>query len=252
MSARKVIARRAAMELTKGAIVNLGVGIPEAVSSVAAEEGCGEYITLTTESGGIGGVPASGHDFGCCWNAEATIEMADEFDMYDGGALDLGVLGVLQVGPNGNVNVSKRNGEGLGVGGFLNVAGGASKVVFAATFTGGLHKGEGPAYEISNGHIKVIKEGNSRKFVNEIEQISFNGEASLAQGKKIMYVTERCVFELTGEGLLLTEIAPGVDLQKDILEQMDFCPLISENLEQMPADIFNENWGGLKKIMDKE
>ena len=252
LSARKVIARRAAMELTKGAIVNLGVGIPEAVSSVAAEEGCGDYITLTTEAGGIGGVPASSHDFGCCWNAEATIEMADEFDMYDGGALDLGVLGVLQVGPNGNVNVSKRNGEGLGVGGFLNVAGGASKVVFAATFTGGLHKGEGPAYEIGNGHIKVTKEGNSRKFVNEIEQISFNGEASLKQGKKIIYVTERCVFELVKDGLLLTEIAPGVDLQKDILDQMDFAPMISEDLEQMPAQIFNETWGGLKDLMDKE
>ena len=172
--------------------------------------------------------------------------------MYDGGALDLGVLGVLQVGPNGNVNVSKRNGEGLGVGGFLNVAGGASKVVFAATFTGGLHKGEGPAYEIGNGHIKVTKEGNSRKFVNEIEQISFNGEASLKQGKKIIYVTERCVFELVKDGLLLTEIAPGVDLQKDILDQMDFAPMISEDLEQMPAQIFNETWGGLKDLMDNE
>lgn len=251
-SARKVIARRAAMELTKGAIVNLGVGIPEAVSSVAAEEGCGENITLTTEAGGIGGVPASSHDFGCCWNAEATIEMADEFDLYDGGALDLGVLGVLQVGPNGNVNVSKRYGEGMGVGGFLNVAGGASTVVFAATFTGGLKKGEGPQYEIGDGHIKVVREGNSKKFVNEIEQISFNGEASLDMGKRILYVTERCVFELTKEGLLLTEIAPGIDLQKDILDQMEFSPVISKDLTQMPADIFNESWGGLKKIMDQK
>lgn len=252
LSARKVIARRAAMELTKGAIVNLGVGIPEAVSSVAAEEGCGDYITLTTEAGGIGGVPASSHDFGCCWNAEATIEMADEFDMYDGGALDLGVLGVLQVGANGDVNVSKRNGETLGVGGFLNVAGGASKVVFAATFTGGLHKGEGPKFEIGDGHIKVVKEGNSKKFVNSIEQISFNGEASLDQGKTILYVTERCVFELTKDGLMLTEIAPGIDLQRDILDQMEFMPQISENVKMMPEGIFNETWQGLKELMDKE
>lgn len=252
LSARKVIARRAAMELKEGAIVNLGVGIPEAVSSIAAEEGCSDLITLTTEAGGIGGVPASSHDFGCCWNAEATIEMADEFDMYDGGALDLGVLGVLEVGPNGNVNVSKRNGEGLGVGGFLNVAGGASKVVFAATFTGGLNKGEGAKFEIGDGHIKIVTEGNSKKFVNNIEQISFNGKVSLEQGKKILYVTERCVFELTPDGLLLTEVAPGVDIQKDILDQMEFAPLISENLTQMPAEIFNETWGGLKQIMDSK
>lgn len=241
LSARKVIARRAAMLMRKGDVCNLGVGIPEAVSSVAAEEGVVEEITLTTEAGNMGGMPANKHDFGCCWNPEATIEMADNFDYYDGGCLDFGCLGILQVDGAGNVNASKLNGGGIGVGGFMDVAAGAKTIAFTTIFVGGVD------VEIKDGQLKIIKEGTIRKFRNEIEQISFNGELSLKDNKKIYYITERAVFRLIPEGLELIEIAPGADLQKDILDQMDFRPVM-KNIRQMPAEIFNEKWGGLSEI----
>ena len=250
LSARKVIARRAAMELTPTAIVNLGVGIPEAVSSVAAEEGVADNFTLSTEAGSIGGITASGHDFGCSWNAEAIVEMADEFDLYDGGSLDLGVLGFLQVAPDGSINASMRNGGGIGVGGFQDVASGAKKIVFTTVFTAGNSKAENPQFGISEGKLKILKEGTQKKFVNEIEQITFNGKLAAQEGvQEILYITERAVFRLTPEGLVLTEIAPGVDLEKDILANMEFRPIISESLTLMPAEIFAENWGKLAEIM---
>lgn len=249
LSARKVIARRAAMELTPGDIVNLGVGIPEAISSVAAEEGVESLFTLTTEAGGIGGIPASAHDFGSCWNPECTLEMGDQFDLYDGGALDFGGLGFLQVASNGNLNASMRDGGGIGVGGFMNVASGAKKVVFTATMTGGVKREDTPKFTIGGGKLVIEREGNVRKFVDDIEQISFNGQVTLSQGKEVLFVTERAVFQLTGRGLELIEIAPGMDLEKDVLSAMGYRPVISENLRQMPAELFNEQWGGLAAIM---
>lgn len=243
LSPRKVIARRAAMELTPGDVVNLGVGIPEAVSSVATEEGVLDLFTLTTEAGGIGGMPANKHDFGCCWNADATLEMADEFDFYDGGGLDFGCLGALQIDFKGNVNSSMLNGDGIGVGGFMNVAGGSKKIVFTTIFCGGLEA------ELGNDQLKITKEGNIIKFKNDIEQISFNGHIAAKSGKEVLYVTERAVFKLTKEGLELTEIAPGVDLQKDVLNQMKFKPIMND-IKLMPAGIFNEKWGGLAEIMN--
>ncbi|HWQ73675.1 MAG TPA: CoA-transferase [Syntrophomonas sp.] len=250
LSARKVIARRAAMELKTGDIVNLGVGIPEAVSSVAAEEGVDRLFTLTTEAGGIGGIPANALDFGCCWNPEATLEMEDQFDLYDGGILDFGCLGCLQIAPDGSLNASMRDGGAIGVGGFMNVTGGAGKIAFVTTMTGGINKEEGPEFEIQDGRLIILKEGNKKKFVNNIEQITFNGSIAAEENRDILYITERAVFKLTKEGLLLTEIAPGVDLEKDILANMEFKPIISENLKLMPAEIFNETWNGLAKIMD--
>lgn len=252
LSARKVIARRAAMELIPGDIVNLGVGIPEAISSVAAEEGVIDLFTLTSEAGSIGGITAKGHDFGCGWNPEATIEMADQFDLYDGGTLDYGSLGFLQVRADGSLNASMRDGGAIGVGGFMNVASGAKKIVFTATLTGGIKKEDIPEYEIKDGKLKILKEGNKKKFINEIEQITFNGEVAVQEQREILYVTERAVFELTKEGLLLIEIAPGVNLEKDILENMEFKPIISDNLKLMPEEIFYENWGELSEIMDKK
>lgn len=244
---KKVMARRAAMELRKGFIVNLGVGTPEVVSAVAGEEGCSDLFTLTTEAGGIGGVPAQGNDFGCCWNGEAVIETAGIFDMYDGGTLDAGCLGFLEVGPNGDLNSSSRGGLGVGVGGFMNIAGGAKHVVFISAFTAGKTQ-----YALENGRLAILREGAQKKFVNQLKQISFSGEVALDQGKDITYVTERCVFKLTRAGLELVEIAPGVDLQRDILDQMEFRPVISENLKSMPPEIFQEKWGGLKACMTKE
>lgn len=243
LSVRKVIARRAAMLMRKGDVCNLGVGIPEAVSSVAAEEGVIEEITLTTEAGNMGGMPANKHDFGCCWNPEATIEMADNFDYYDGGCLDFGCLGILQIDPTGNVNASRLNGGGIGVGGFMDVAAGAKTIVFTTIFVGGVD------VEINGGQLKIRKEGNIKKFLSNIEQISFNSQLALQNNKKVYYVTERAVFQLTWEGLELIEIAPGVDLQNDILAQMDFKPLMKD-VKLMPAAIFNEQWGGLAASMN--
>jgi propionate CoA-transferase len=251
MDEKKVMCRRAAMEIDKGDIVNLGVGTPEFIANVAAEEHCSEIFTLTSECGSIGGVPGHAHDFGSAWNAVATIESEDMMAIYDGGILDEGFLGFLQVGPNGNVNSSNRGGLGVGIGGFLNVAGGASKVVFIAAMTAGT-KGNGPQYEFGDGKIKIVREGNIKKFVNEVAQISFNGQETLKLGKEIYYVTERCVFKLEKEGLTLIEIAPGIDLQKDILDQMEFKPIIAPDLKEMPAGIFNEQWGGLKAYAEQK
>lgn len=245
LSARKVIARRAAMFMEAGDVCNLGVGIPEAVSSVAAEEGVLSHITLTTEAGNMGGMPANRHDFGCCWNPEATIEMADNFDYYDGGCLNFGCLGILQIGSDGNVNASRLNGEGIGVGGFMDVAAGSKTIVFTTIFVGRVD------VKIGDGQLDIIKEGNIKKFINDIEQISFNGRLALKDHKKVYYVTERAVFQLVDEGLELLEIAPGVDLEKDILGQMDFRPIM-KNVKQMPVEIFNEEWGGLANIMGIE
>ncbi|HEY9593713.1 MAG TPA: CoA-transferase [Spirochaetia bacterium] len=249
LSARKVIARRAAMELNPRDIVNLGVGIPEAVSSVAAEEGVDGLFTLTTEAGGIGGIPANAHDFGCCWNAEATVEMADQFDMYDGGVLDFAVLGCLQVGPNGDVNASMRDGGGIGVGGFVNVAGGARRIVFATTMTGGVQQGEGASVEIRDGSLTIVKEGNQKKFVRQIEQVTFNGQLAVKNHHEVLFVTERAVFRLTEQGLLLVEVAPGVDIERDVMAQMEFRPKMSLDVRTMPAEIFRDQWHGLAAIM---
>ncbi len=250
LSARKIIARRAAMELEPGDIVNLGVGTPEAVASVAAEEGALSYITLTTEAGNIGGIPANENDFGCSWNPDSTLEMAEQFDLYDSGILDAGFLGLLQVGKNGNVNASMRSGVGIGIGGFMNIAAGARKVIFMATMTGGIRREDVPRFTIGGGKIHIDKEGNSKKFVNEIEQISCNAKMNIDIGKTVIYITERAVFHMTEDGLELIEIAPGVDLNKDVLEVMEFKPLISKNLREMPSGIFKEHWGELKDILD--
>lgn len=250
LTERKLIARRAAMELKKGDIVNLGVGNPTVVSNVAAEEGCSDLFTLTTESGGIGGVPAAGNDFGCAWNGDAIIESGSIFDMYDGGSLDVGCLGFLEVGPNGDLNASKRNGLGIGVGGFMNIAGGASKVVFMGTFTGGKTRESTPKFRVGDGKLIITREGDLKKFINQVAQVSFSGEVAMDLGKQILYVTERAVFELVREGLKLIEIAPGIDLEKDILNQMEFKPIISSDLKEMPAELFREEWGGLKDIMN--
>lgn len=250
MDEKKVMCRRAAMEIKKGDIVNLGVGTPEFVANVAAEEGCSELFVLTSECGSVGGIPGHAHDFGSAWNAMATIEAEDMMAIYDGGILDDGFLGFLQVGPDGNVNSSNRNGLGVGIGGFMNVAGGASKVIFIAAMTAG-SRGEQPVYEFGNGRLKIVKEGNIKKFVKQVAQISFNGKEALKLGKEVVYVTERCVFHLTDAGLELVEIAPGLDLQKDILDQMEFEPVVSKDLKTMPAEIFNEGWGGLRAYAER-
>lgn len=240
---RKVIARRAAAELTPGAITNLGIGIPAGIPSVAAEEGVADELTLSIESGVTGGIPAQLGDFGLAYNADAIIEQSSQFDFYDGGGLDASFLGLAQVDAHGNVNVSKFNGRPVGCGGFINITRSTKRLVFCGAFTAG-----GLKLKIGDGQLAVLAEGKSRKFISKVEQITFNGRDAALRGQEVVFVTERAVFHLRPDGLELTEIAPGVDLERDVLAHMDFRPLMSD-VRQMDAALFRPSWGGLKKLL---
>ncbi len=240
---RKVIARRAAMELVPNSVINLGIGMPEGVASVAAEEEVSDLLTLTTELGTYGGVPASGVDFATAYNAEAIIDHGYQFDFYDGGGLSGAFLGLAQVDKEGNLNVSKFGSKVVGPGGFINITQSSKKVIFCGTFTNGAE------VQISNGKVNILKEGNRKKFVNKVDQITFSGKYAEETKKPVLYVTERAVFTIEKGEVTLIEIAPGVDIEKDIFAAMEFRPRVSENLKEMPAEIFQETWGNLKNIL---
>lgn len=229
---RKIIARRAAMELPVNGLVNLGIGMPEGVSAVANEEEFIRHITLTTEAGVLGGVPQSGLDFGAAINAASIIQTSQMFDFYDGGGLDLACLGMAETDRDGNVNVSRFKDRFAGAGGFINISQNARKLIFVGTFTAG-----GLQVAIADGKISIITEGRNRKFISNVEQITFNGKYAASQDKEVLYVTERCVFQLTHSGLKLIEIAPGIDIERDIFQQMDFEPIVDEP-ELMDRRIF--------------
>ena len=243
MSERKIIGRRCAFELPLGGVINLGIGVPESLAAVAAEEHVLRLVTLTAEPGVIGGIPQGGLSFGACLNPAAIIQQNQQFDFYDGGGLDLACLGMAQADCRGNVNVSRFGRRLAGSGGFINISQSAKKVLFAGTFTTG-----GLKVEVKDGKLTILSEGLSRKFLDRVEQITFSGDLAIENGQPAYFITERCVFQLTADGLELKEIAPGIDIERDILKQMDFKPLV-RNPIPMDFRIFWPETMNLERVL---
>ena len=246
LNLRKVIGRRALMELHVDDVLNIGTGIPnDVVGPIISEEGVGDDVTVTVESGIYGGIPMGGVDFGIAKNNFALLRHDDQFDYYNGAGVDVTYMGAGEIDPDGNVNATKLGPNPTGAGGFIDITTNAKHVVFCSSFTG---KGLDCSFE--DGRLHINKEGSLIKFVNKVQQISYNGKIAREKRQKMHYVTERAVFELRPEGLVLTEIAPGIDLQTQILDLMEFKPVISENLKEMNPAIFSEAVPyGLKDII---
>jgi len=238
--ARKVIVRRAAMELFPGAICNLGAGISTGLSTIAAEEGLLDAVYLTNEQGIIGGAPITGRDSGGGQNFAAMIDQPAQFDFYDGGGLDLAFLSFAEVDAQGNVNVSRFGDKIIGVGGFINISQNARCVVFSGTLTAG-------DLDVTweNGRTTIRKEGRHRKFVPKLEQVCYSAAMGRARGQVALFVTERAVFRVTDEGLALVEIAPGLDPERDVIAHMGFRPRVATDLSRMDPRLFEPGLMGL-------
>ncbi|MDR1785548.1 MAG: hypothetical protein LBR23_03675 [Spirochaetaceae bacterium] len=238
---KKIIGRRAAMELRENTVVNLGIGAPEYVSVVAKEEGMADYMTLTVEAGPVGGIPQGGAAFGTTLNPDAILCQAEQFDFYDGGGIDLAYLGLAQADEKGNINVSKFGPRLAGCGGFIDITQNAKKVFFCGTFTAG-----GLKVAAGEGKLTITAEGKEKKFIKTVEQVTFSGSYAQKTKQPVMYITERAVFELRADGFYLTEVAPGIDVQKQVLDLMEFKPKV-DGPKLMDPRIFTDKPMGLKK-----
>ncbi len=245
-SVRKAIGRRAVMELKKNVMINVGTGIPnDVIGSILAEEAVQEDVTITVESGIYGGVPAGGIDFGISRNAQALIPHDRQFEYYTGTGIDFTFMGAGEMDQYGNVNATKMGPVAAGAGGFIDITSTARNVIFCSTFTGG-----GIKVELDEKGFHLVQEGRFKKLVNKVQQISYNGKIAMERGQTMYFVTERAVFKLTKEGPMLIEIAKGVDLEKDILANMEFKPLIADTLAETPVSLYRNGPFGLGNILD--
>lgn len=246
LNVRKIIGRRAMMELAPDSVINVGTGIPnDVIGGIIAEEEIGDDITITVESGIYGGVPAGGIDFGVSRNAQALIPHDRQFEYYNGVGIDYTFMGAGEMDASGNVNATKMGDKAPGAGGFIDITARAKNVIFCSTFTG-----KGLKVEFGEEGMHILEEGKIKKMVKEVQQISYNGKIAAEMNQNMIYVTERAVFCLTPDGPLLVEVAKGIDLQKDILDQMDFKPLIADDLKYTDSRIYREHWMGLKDILN--
>lgn len=233
-SIKKIIGRRAIKEINDKVVVNIGIGVPgDVIGPIIAEEGLSENVILTLESGVVGGVPIGGNEFGVAKNPTTIMDHEYLFDYYHGTGVDITFMGAAEIDVSGSVNVSKFGDRIIGCGGFIDITQSAKSIVYCSTFTSG-----GLEAIVENNELKIISEGKNKKFVSGVKHVTYSGEYGAEMKQRVVYVTERAVFKLVADGLELIEIAPGIDLQKDILDLMDFKPLISKDLKQMEADLF--------------